>query len=97
MRQQPREPAWWMLYALVPLMGGLFVVEHRAALSPRWHTFVQISIVLFIYGLVWLWLSAQTLAYDRQDEESRGPHGRGEPCGGRVARGVPDPAPGRWA
>jgi hypothetical protein len=59
---KPRGPAWWMLYVLVPLMGGLLVVEHRAALSPGWHTAVQISIVLFIYGLAWLWLRANALA-----------------------------------
>jgi hypothetical protein len=54
-------PAWWFLYALVPLLSGLFVVEHRAPLSPGGHTGVQVGIVLFIYGLVWLWLRANTL------------------------------------
>jgi hypothetical protein len=54
-------PAWWLLYALVPLLAGLFVVEHRAPLSPGGHTGVQVGIVLFIYGLVWLWLRANTL------------------------------------
>jgi hypothetical protein len=55
-------PVWWVLCALVPLMGGLLVVEHRASLPPGWHTFVQVSMVLFIYGLVWLWLRANRLA-----------------------------------
>ena len=54
----PRRPAWWLLYALVPLLAGLCVVEHRAPLSPGWHTGVHVGIVLFIYGLVWLWLRA---------------------------------------
>jgi hypothetical protein len=49
-------PTWWVLYALVPLMAGLLTVEHRAALPPGWHTFMQIGIVLCMYGLVWLWL-----------------------------------------
>lgn len=56
-----RRPAWWLLYALVPLMAGLFVVEHRAPLPPGWHTAGQVAIVLFIYGLVWLWLRANEL------------------------------------
>jgi hypothetical protein len=51
-----------VLCALVPLMGGLLAVEHRASLPPGWHTFVQITIVLFIYGLVWLWLRANSFA-----------------------------------
>ena len=53
-----REPAWWMRYALVPVMGGLLVLEFRAPLSPGGHKGVQVGIVLFIYGLVWLWLRA---------------------------------------
>jgi hypothetical protein len=56
-----RGPAWWLLYALVPLLAGLLVVEHRAPLSPGWHTGVQVSIVLCMYGLVWLWLRTNTL------------------------------------
>ena len=57
-----RPPVWWVLYTLVPLMGGLLILEHRASLSPAGHRFAQIGIVLCIYGLVWLWLRANTLA-----------------------------------
>jgi len=57
-----RQPVWWVLYALVPLMGGLLVLEHRASLSPTGHKFMEISIVVCLYGLVWLWLRANTLA-----------------------------------
>jgi hypothetical protein len=62
-------PAWWVLCALVPLMGGLLAVEHRASLPPGWHTFVQIIIVLFIYSLVWLWLRANTFALLRAGQD----------------------------
>jgi hypothetical protein len=57
-----REPAWWMLYALVPVMGGLLVLEFRAPLSPGWHKGLQVGIILFVYGLVWVWLRANDLA-----------------------------------
>ena len=57
-----RQPVWWVLYILVPLMGGLLVLEHQASLSPTGHKFMQISIVVCIYGLAWLWLRANTLA-----------------------------------
>jgi hypothetical protein len=53
-----REPAWWMLYALVPVMGVLLVMESRASFSPGWHKGVQVGIILFVYGLVWMWLWA---------------------------------------
>jgi hypothetical protein len=56
-----RGPAWWLLYALVPLLAGLCVVEPRAPLPPGWHRGVQVGIVLVIYGLVWLWLRANAL------------------------------------
>ena len=70
MQRTPRKPGWWMLYALVPLMGGLLVLEHGASLSPRGHQYAQVGIVLFIYGLVWLWASARALAHDNQDKQS---------------------------
>jgi hypothetical protein len=56
-----RRPAWWLLYALVPLLARLCVIEHRAPLSPGWHTGVQVGMVLFIYGIVWLWLRANAI------------------------------------
>jgi hypothetical protein len=55
-------PIWWVLYALLPLLAGLLVVEHRAAIPPAWHTCMQIGIVLCIYGLVWLWIQVNTVA-----------------------------------
>jgi hypothetical protein len=58
---QYHRPGWWVLYALVPLLAGLFVVEHRASLSPTGHSLAQVGIVLLIYGLVWLWLWANRL------------------------------------
>jgi hypothetical protein len=58
MTDKPRKPAWWMLYAVVPVMGGLVFVEARASFSPGWHKAVQVGIILFVYGLVWVWLRA---------------------------------------
>ena len=71
MLRTPRKPGWWMLYVLVPLMGGLLALEHGAPLSPRGHQYAQVGIVLFIYGLVWLWVSTRALAHDGQDEQSQ--------------------------
>jgi hypothetical protein len=57
-----REPAWWMLYALVPVMSGLLVLEFRAPLPSGWHKAVQVGIILFVYSLVWVWLWANDRA-----------------------------------
>jgi hypothetical protein len=51
-----------MLYALVPVMDSLLVLEFRAPLSPGWHKAVQVGIILFVYSLVWVWLWANDRA-----------------------------------
>jgi hypothetical protein len=58
--QQPR-PAWWLLYGLVPVTGGLLLLESRASLPAGGHTAAQVGIVLFTYGVVWLWLRVNAL------------------------------------
>jgi hypothetical protein len=57
-----RKPAWWQLYTLVPVLAGLFIVEHHAGLSSNWHMAVQVGIVFLIYRLVWRWLSINAYA-----------------------------------
>jgi hypothetical protein len=54
----PRKPAWWRFCALVPLMGGLMLLAYHVALPPIWREGVHVSILIFIYGLVWRWLRA---------------------------------------
>jgi hypothetical protein len=70
-----RRPAWWLLYALPPLMAGLLALEHRAALPPGWHTAVRVGVVLFIYGLAWLWLRVNAVRQLWSAEET-GTRGR---------------------
>jgi hypothetical protein len=67
-----REPAWWTLYTLVPVMGGLLVAESRAPLSPGWHKAVQVGIILFVYGFVWVWPRAndRAMLLDRANRTS---------------------------
>jgi hypothetical protein len=76
MTDKPRKPAWWMLYALVPVMGGLLLAESRASLSPGWHKGVQIAIILFVYGLVrvWLWATNQAMLWDGLHHDSLNQH-----------------------
>ncbi len=87
-----RKPAWWMLYALVPVMGGLLVLEFRAPVSPGWHKAVQVGIILFVYSLVWLWLWANDCAM-LQDGMNRaslnGEAPQDSDAAPRSARGLP--------
>jgi hypothetical protein len=57
-----RKPAWWQLYTLVPVLGGLFIVEHHAALPSNWHMGVQVGIVFLMSRLVWRWLGTNAYA-----------------------------------
>jgi hypothetical protein len=88
-----RQPAWWMLHALVPVMGGLLVLEFRAPLSPGWHKAVQVGIILFVYSLVWVWLWASDSAM-LHDGVNRAPLFREARYDGhaaqRSARGLPE-------
>jgi hypothetical protein len=88
-----REPAWWILYALVPVMGGLLIEEFRAPLSPGWHKAVQVGIILFVYSLIWVWLWANDSAM-LHDNANCAPLFReardGRDAAQRSARGLPE-------
>ncbi len=60
-------PAWWLLLLFILLMVGLLILAHWLAQSPPWRIALEISIVLFSYGLFELWLgfNAEALAQDR--------------------------------
>jgi hypothetical protein len=62
-----RRVPWWQAFAFVPLLVGLFVGEQQLRMSPTGHQTVQVIIVLFIFGLVNLWLKAQDGARIREE------------------------------
>ncbi len=66
------KPKWWRLYSTFPLALVLLVLEHRLPLSPGEHQAVQIGIVLVTFGLIYLWLRANTVTLIQMDREQRG-------------------------
>jgi hypothetical protein len=60
-----------MLYLLLPLMIGLFWWETRAPLSRAAHTVLEAGIVVFTFGLVWLWLEASQRALIQEERQKR--------------------------
>jgi len=60
-------PKWWQLYLVMPLLLLLFAMDNRLKLSVRGHQAVQIGIVLLVYGLVRLWLKANSSALTKAD------------------------------
>ncbi|TMC50338.1 MAG: hypothetical protein E6J26_09940 [Chloroflexi bacterium] len=71
MNAQPK-PKWWRLYAIVPLMLAMLVLEAQFAM-PAWaHQLAQIGIVLFALVLIGLWClsNLHELVVDEQADES---------------------------
>ncbi len=62
-------PKWWQVYLTFPLLAGLFAVDSRLKISTRAHQAVQIEIILLVYGLIHVWLKANTGALSRMDRE----------------------------
>jgi hypothetical protein len=58
-----RRPAWWQLWLLLLVLGGLSVLDARAPLTAGWHKVVEAGIVLLVYGLIWIWLRASEAAW----------------------------------
>lgn len=69
MSSSSQRPKWWQLYLTFPLLIGLFILDSRLRLSTRGHEFVQIGIVLLIYGLIHLWIKANRSALLGEDQK----------------------------
>jgi hypothetical protein len=61
-------PKWWQLYLTFPLLVVLFILERRLNLSTGGHQVVQIGILLLVYGLVHLWLKANSRALSNMEQ-----------------------------
>jgi len=66
---QDTRPKWWQVYLTFPLLIALFILDHRLKLSERGHVAVQISILVFVYGLIHLWLKANSTALSGVDQK----------------------------
>jgi hypothetical protein len=74
MSSSKNRPEWWQVYLTFPLLIVLFVLDARLKISTRGHQAVQIGIVLLVYGLIHLWLKANSSALarmDRRQEQGR--------------------------
>jgi hypothetical protein len=72
MLSKTTHPKWWLLYLTFPLLIGLFVLDARLKISSRGHQAVQVGIILFVYGLIHLWLKANRSALSRLDQNEHG-------------------------
>lgn len=72
MRSQNAHPKWWQLYLIFPILIGLFILDHWLKISTRGHEAVQIGILLIVYGLIYWWLKANSIALSRMDRQNYG-------------------------
>ncbi len=66
---QEIRPKWWQVYLIFPLLIALFMLDHSLKLSERGHVAAQIGILLFVYGLIHLWLKANSAALSEMDQK----------------------------
>jgi hypothetical protein len=69
MRSTKKRPSWWLLYLSLPMMIGLFLLAMRLPLSDTGHRFVELIIILIVFGSTSLWLKANTGALIQEDLE----------------------------
>jgi predicted ferric reductase len=62
-------PKWWQLYLSLPLIVVLFVLDHQLNISTHAHQALQIGILVVVYGLIYRWLKANSMALSRMDQE----------------------------
>lgn len=74
MRQH--KPAWWQLYALVPLMVGLILIEHWDPFPGVASEVVALGIVVLTFGvmLAWMRLNSGVIEYDEMQRDNTFQH-----------------------
>ncbi len=68
-RDKTPKPKWWQLYLTFPLLIGLFLLDTRLHLSTGGHEIVQLGSLFLEFGLVQLWLRANSRALTYMDDE----------------------------
>jgi hypothetical protein len=68
MNTNTTRPKWWQVYLTFPLLIALFILDSRLKLSERGHVAVQIGILLFVYGLIHIWLKSNAAALSNMDQ-----------------------------
>lgn len=70
MKTQKRKPNWGRLFLLVPLMIGLLLVDTYLKLPSLGHQFIEVGVVILMYGAMAYWLFANQAALEAADDEA---------------------------
>ncbi len=70
MSSRKNKPQWWQVYAMLPVLAGLFLLEMRLPLSSTGHIIAQVGILVLVYSFIHIWLRVNRRALMGLDEES---------------------------
>ncbi len=58
LKPKKRRAPWWQLYAMLPMLVVLFLLELRLHLPGAENVVAQLGILGLVYGLIHLWMTA---------------------------------------
>ena len=64
-----RHVSRWYLWLLLPVFGVAAFLESSLHIGAVWHKVVEVGIVLLVFGLLWIWLQANQVAWLRESAD----------------------------
>ena len=83
---RPSRPAWRRLYAMLFLVVVMYLVALMAAPTPEQVRWLDLLLLLSVFGVMWAWVRANRAAIRRRDEQRK-------PRGTDVTQVIPFPSP----
>lgn len=56
------KPAWWLLYAILPLTALLFMLADAVPAASRWRSLSELAATLGVFCAIALWVRANRIA-----------------------------------
>ena len=69
--ERKQKANWWLVYATMPLMIALLLIEARIPGSLPAHRILEFGIVLLSFGLMALWVHANQAALANEETEKQ--------------------------
>lgn len=65
-RTDPGTPAWWRLYAILPLAGGACLLTTWIPAASPWRRLAELAAAAVVLGLLRLWIAGNRAAVLRE-------------------------------
>ncbi len=70
MASKKRKPQWWQVYAMLPVLAGVFLLEMRLPLTGTEHIIAQLGILFMVYAYIQSWMRKNRTAMMNEDENA---------------------------